>query len=96
MEVVSTGQHNASQIVAPVGLQHRWSGAGSLGAYDFGQYARRVADVEGVRRAALVAVTLRSEKVEPSNVSAALAASSLRDPYTDRNAPVAWRERRVV
>jgi hypothetical protein len=55
-----------------------------IGAYDFGQYARRVTDVEGVRRAALVAVTLRAANVDPANVAAALAASSLRDPYTGR------------
>jgi hypothetical protein len=62
-----------------------------IGAYDFGQYARRVADVEGVRRAALVAVTLRSANVDPSNVAAALAASPLRDPYTDQ--PFEWNEK---
>jgi hypothetical protein len=62
-----------------------------IGAYDFGQYARRVADVEGVRRAALVAVTLHATNVGPANVATALAASSLRDPYTNR--PFEWNEK---
>ena len=61
-----------------------------IGAYDFGQYARRVSDVEGVRRAALAAVTLHAANVDPTNVAAALAASPLRDPYTDR--PFEWKE----
>jgi hypothetical protein len=41
--------------------------------------------------AALVAVTLRAANVDPANVAAALAASSLRDPYTNR--PFEWNEK---
>jgi hypothetical protein len=62
-----------------------------IGAYDFGIYARRVADIEGVRRAALVATTLHGSNVDSANVAGALAASSLRDPYTNR--PFEWEER---
>jgi hypothetical protein len=59
-----------------------------LGAYDFGTYARRVADLEGVRRAALVAVTFRAAKVGMPEVAAELAAVPLRNPYNNR--PFEW------
>jgi hypothetical protein len=62
-----------------------------MGVYDFGQYARRVTDIEGVRRAALVAITLHAANVDDANVAAALAAASLRDPYTNR--PFEWDEK---
>ena len=51
-------------------------------------YARRVADLEGVRRAALVAVTFRAAKVGMSEVAAELAAAPLRNPYNNR--PFEW------
>lgn len=53
-----------------------------------GQHATRVADVEGIRRLALVMAELRSHSVAATGVSAALAASSLRNPYTDK--PFGW------
>jgi hypothetical protein len=59
-----------------------------VGAFDFGAYARRVSDLEGVRRAAVLAVTLYSEKVEATQVSAALSTSTLREPYHNR--PFEW------
>lgn len=59
-----------------------------LGAYDFGTYARRVADLEGVRRAALVAVTFRAARVGMSEVAVELAAAPLRNPYNNR--PFEW------
>jgi hypothetical protein len=59
-----------------------------IGAYDFGTYARRVGDVEGVRRAALLAVTLRAANVGSGEAGAALRASALRDPYRDK--PFEW------
>ena len=57
-------------------------------ASDFSQYAARVADIEGVRRAALAAVTLRDAAVAPADVAAALRASELRNPYD--GAPLQW------
>jgi hypothetical protein len=55
-------------------------------AYD--QYVARVADVEGVRRAALAAAQLRIGRVDPEQVPRELAAHPLRDPYTD--GPFPW------
>jgi hypothetical protein len=59
-----------------------------IGAYDYTTYARRVADLEGVRRAALLAVTLRAENVGMSEVGATLNASPLHEPYHNR--PFEW------
>jgi hypothetical protein len=50
-------------------------------AADFTSYARRVNDIEGVRRAALAAATLRAEGVAAAQVATALEASDLRRPY---------------
>ncbi len=55
---------------------------------DFTQYAARVTDVEGVRRAALAAVMLRDAAVAPADVAAALRTSELRNPYD--GAPFQW------
>jgi hypothetical protein len=55
---------------------------------DYGSYARRLGDIEGVRRAALAAVELRAAKVKQDDVPAALAASSLRNPYDGE--PFIW------
>jgi hypothetical protein len=62
--------------------------ATGVGAYDYGSYARRVGDLEGVRRVALAAVTLRAAKVAAAEVPAQLAVTSLRNPYDDR--PFEW------
>lgn len=58
------------------------------GPANYADYARRLADVEGMRRAALTVVTLRDE--QPTDIAAALAASPLRNPYD--NAPLRWDE----
>jgi hypothetical protein len=63
----------------------------AVGAYDFGTYARRVADLEGVRRAALLAVTLRAANIGVPEVAAALTSAALRDPYNNR--PFEWDEK---
>ncbi|HEV8331698.1 MAG TPA: hypothetical protein VGQ22_09800 [Steroidobacteraceae bacterium] len=60
----------------------------SRGISDVSNYGARVADVEGVRRAALAAVTLRAAKVETAGVADALKASEWRNPYTGR--PFEW------
>ena len=55
---------------------------------DYAPYARRVADVEGMRRAALATVTLRDSGIPAPDMAAALAASPLRNPYDDQ--PLRW------
>jgi hypothetical protein len=60
------------------------------GVGEFGGYAGRVADVEGTRRAALAAVTLRTEGVSAGGAEAWLSAAALRNPYDDR--PLIWDE----
>jgi hypothetical protein len=48
----------------------------------FHPYGARVADVEGARRAAVLATELRSRKVDVQRIPAELAASVLRAPYS--------------
>jgi hypothetical protein len=60
----------------------------SRGISDVSNYGARVADVEGVRRAALAAATLRAAKVETADVANALQAGEWRNPYDDR--PFEW------
>lgn len=55
---------------------------------DYTKYAARVGDIEGVRRAALAAVTLRSANVPKTDVAAHLASLDLRNPYDGR--PFEW------
>jgi hypothetical protein len=59
-----------------------------LAASDVGSYAGRVADLEGVRRAAFTSVSLRAQNVAPSQMVAALTAAPLRNPYNNR--PFEW------
>lgn len=56
----------------------------------FSQYAARVGDIEGVRRAALLAATLRVAGIEVKDMPAAVADAELRSPYNDR--PFNWDE----
>jgi hypothetical protein len=59
------------------------------------QYALRVASVEGLRRAALLAMQLHTQGVAADSVGGLIANSDLRDPYTAR--PFEWNvERRSV
>ena len=55
---------------------------------DYSKSGARVADIEGVRRAALAAVTLRAAKVDAKDVARALETSDLRNPYRGR--PFVW------
>jgi hypothetical protein len=54
-------------------------------------YAVRVGDIEGVRRAALAAVTLRAANVPVSGVPTALSSAQFRNPYNGR--PFVWDEK---
>ena len=56
-----------------------------MGASDFGKYARRVSDIEGVRRAAVLAAALRAGIAQGD---AAVSTSALREPYHNR--PFEW------
>jgi hypothetical protein len=58
---------------------------------DYTAYAARVTDLEGLRRAALVATTLRADRVAESQLTARLTDSKLRDPYDAE--PFEWDER---
>ena len=60
----------------------------NIGAPAYIPYVRRVADVEGVRRAAAAVIALHEHSVELADVAAALAASPHRNPYN--NKPFAW------
>lgn len=53
-----------------------------------GDYAAGVADLEGIRRMALLAAELRATGVEPSDMEVALSEAELKDPYT--NEPFEW------
>lgn len=51
-------------------------------------YPVRVTDLEGVRRAAVLTAQLRAQKINEQNMSAELAASDIRTPYS--GAPFIW------
>ncbi len=52
------------------------------------QYILRAASVEGMRRAALLAVQLHAGGIAPEAAGEAVASAELRDPYTDK--PFEW------
>lgn len=55
---------------------------------NFGSYAVRVADLEGIRRAAVVTSQLREQGIGAASVPSQLAISSISDPYTSE--PLGW------
>ena len=68
-------------------------GAGGIGreiAFAFDAAGARVAVIEGVRRAALTAVTLRAANVKEQDVPAAVRETALRNPYDDH--ALEWNE----
>ena len=60
------------------------------GSADYGMYARRVGDIEGVRRAALAAVRLHEDEVKADDIPKSLAESEFHSPYDGQ--PFAWDE----
>lgn len=58
------------------------------GSYEYSAYAARVADIEGVRRAAVLANNLRSRGVTAEQMATALEESDIRTPYS--NTPFEW------
>lgn len=59
-----------------------------IGSSSYDVYPPRVADIEGARRAAVLATELRSRKVDIANIRTELELSDLRTPYT--GAPFVW------
>ena len=69
------------------GLKALYNISGTLAMGDLtfvADYAARVADLEGVRRAALLAAELRARDVPADGVPAGLALDESRDPYTGK------------
>ncbi len=62
----------------------------SGGYSGFSDYAVRVANLEGIRRAALLAATLRAEGTSKDDVVQRMLASEIVDPYT--NEPFTWND----
>ncbi len=56
--------------------------------WDFSSYATRVSDLEGVRRAALLAAELRAEGADKNDVFQRMRVSEIVDPYTGQ--PFTW------
>jgi hypothetical protein len=71
----------------PVGAVFRW-----LNGTQYAGYSERVVDIEGVRRAALLASDLRSRGITAAQVRAELSASAIREPYG--NEPFGWNEKK--
>lgn len=85
--VVRTYRQTESET-APVFLRTFYNPLGSmLAESDRGQFeksAERMADLEGVRRATLLAAQLRVKGVDAAGMAQALDGALLRDPYTGR------------
>jgi hypothetical protein len=73
-----------------VSMKLRSRYASSDVAWDLSQYAMRIGSAEGMRRAALLTVELRSQSVPVAELSAKLKDSPLRNPYTGQ--PFDWDE----
>ena len=79
----SRGGLPAFRIYNPVGAILRWiSGA------EHANYSKRVVDIEGVRRLALLTSELRSRGNSAAQIPAGLSTSVIRDPYTGE--PFGW------
>lgn len=73
-------------VYNPIGSVLASSQAGSAPVY--ADYIARGTDLEGLRRAALLAATLRGQGVQPDAMQGAVRDATLRNPYDD--APFAW------
>jgi hypothetical protein len=71
------------RVYNPVGVVYRW-----INGWEYVNYSKRVVDIEGLRRAALLTSELRSRGITAAQVSAELSASAIRDPYTGE--PLGW------
>jgi hypothetical protein len=90
-QVAALTKQVANRAVSPPSAYNLTGALLTAGDFlNYGSYARRSADVEGIRRAALVAVELRENNVSPSDAAAAVRASPLRNPYDEQ--PLLWDE----
>jgi len=60
----------------------------AAGKWDYARYGYRVADLEGIRRASLLSVQLRSSGAPESQLAQRLNTANLRNPYDDK--PFTW------
>ena len=72
-----SGELPPMRFYNPIGGILRWINGG-----EYASYGKRVVDVEGVRRAALLTSELRSRGIAVTQVPEELSASLIRDPYT--------------
>jgi hypothetical protein len=90
-QATEAAEQNANDLIPPSSI---YNIVGeillAIGQGAYGTYFGRVADIEGVRRAALAAVMLREAKMQAGEVAAALTTASLRNPYND--SPFEWDE----
>ena len=73
-------------------IYNRVGVAGLANLSSFSTYAARVSDIEGTRRAVLLAATLRASGTASEHLPTTVASAELRSPYTDR--PFDWDEPR--
>jgi hypothetical protein len=73
-------------------IYNRVGVAGLANLSSFSTYAARVSDIEGTRRAVLLAATLRASGTAAEHLPTTVASAELRNPYTDR--PFDWDEAR--
>jgi len=65
---------------------YNWVGVrGLANLSSFSDFAARVSDIEGVRRVALLAATLRASSIAEKDLPSAIANAELRNPYSDRS-----------
>jgi hypothetical protein len=90
IERVRALQHQAAEITLPPRRVYNVMGdiLFAMAAPEFTRYATRVADLEGIRRAAVLATELRSQGVSPAQVHQHLQAAENRDPYD--GSPFTW------
>jgi hypothetical protein len=79
----SQGELPMFRLYNPIGAFFRW-----INSWNYETYSERVVDIEGQRRAALLASELRSRGVTAAQVAAELATSAIRDPYSGE--PLGW------
>jgi hypothetical protein len=83
-ESISASQSLAAWLYNPLGNRL----ASAITDSSLSAHAALIADLEGSRRAALLAAQLRASGVAPENTEEQLQRSSLRNPYTDE--PFEW------
>lgn len=90
MSQARAAEQRLAESVRPIPGPYNFVGEGLFApeSYEYSAYAARVSDIEGVRRAVVLASNLRSRGVTAEQMTRALAESDLRTPYS--NAPFEW------